>query len=410
MNATVKTIGVLALGLAIAGAVTAQNLTPFNPTRAVLEDERNTIEVVRAYGPSVVAVKVVVQGERVNPLQGLNLPPGFERFREQLPQQETQQGSGSGFVIDNSGRIITNYHVVAGALQNRSTTPKEQALITVDFPGDKAKELSVKVLGVNPSYDLALLELTDPKALPAGLKPIPLADSAQVEVGQKVVAIGNPFGLQSTVTTGVVSAVGREVPSIGRITVPMVQTDAAINPGSSGGPLLNARGELVGINTAILPGMGLGGERSFLGIGFAVPANFLKDNLTALQKGGYAEVFDTRPRMGVQVLDLSAYPEQVRKAQNLPAEGLMITRVEKGSPAEKANLKAAQATNENQVPLGGDVIVEADGKTIASASELQQLVFGKNKGDTMKLTVWRAGKKETVSVVLDIIPAPDTRG
>jgi S1-C subfamily serine protease len=216
--------------------------------------------------------------------------------------------------------------------------------------------------------------------------------------------------LQSTVTTGVVSAVGREVPSIGRITVPMVQTDAAINPGSSGGPLLNARGELVGINTAILPGMGLGGERSFLGIGFAVPANFLKDNLTALQKGGYAEVFDTRPRMGVQVLDLSAYPEQVRKAQNLPAEGLMITRVEKGSPAEKANLKAAQATNENQVPLGGDVIVEADGKTIASASELQQLVFGKNKGDTMKLTVWRAGKKETVSVVLDIIPAPDTRG
>jgi S1-C subfamily serine protease len=298
--------------------------------------------------------------------------------------------------------------VVAGALQNRSAALIDGATITVDFPDEKAKNLAVKVLGVNPSYDLALLELADARALPAGLKPIPLADSAQVQVGQKVVAIGNPFGLQSTVTTGVVSAVGREVPSIGRITVPMVQTDAAINPGSSGGPLLNARGELVGINTAILPGMGAGGERSFLGIGFAVPANFLKENLTALQKGGYAEVFDTRPRMGVQVIDLSTYPEQVRKAQNLPSEGLMITRIEKGSPAEKAQLRAAEATrDQNQVPLGGDVILEADGKTIKSASELQQLVFGKNKGDGLKLTILRGGKKEKVTVIVDIIPVPD---
>ena len=195
------------------------------------------------------------------------------------------------------------------------------------FSGSEDK-FPVKVIGANASYDLALLELENSRNLPTNIVPIPIANSDEIKVGQKVIAIGNPFGLESTVTTGIVSAVGRDVPSIGRLNVPMIQTDAAINPGNSGGPLLDSNGELLGINTAIIPSSGLSGQRGFLGIGFAVPSKRLSDNLDNLLSGGYSDVFSTRPRIGISIMDVRVYPKGVRESLKLPENGVVITGVE----------------------------------------------------------------------------------
>ncbi|MDX2006622.1 MAG: trypsin-like peptidase domain-containing protein [Meiothermus sp.] len=394
-------VGVSAIA-GVLGAALGQGITPFNEARAALEYERNTVEIVQRYGPSVVAVGVSVQGQRLGP-RGFGLP-GLERAR---PMPETQQGSGSGFVISREGQIVTNYHVIQAALNGRSTQLREGARITVDFPSDDKDGLLVRVLGVNPSYDLALLELQDSRLLPVGLNPIRLADAAGVQVGQKVIAIGNPFGLQSTVTTGVVSALAREVPSVGRINVPMIQTDAAINPGSSGGPLLNSRGELVGINTAILPGISANGQRGFLGIGFAVPTQFLSENLAALRQGGYAGVFESRPRIGIEVRPLSDYPEALRRNQNLPEGGLKVMWVDPNGPGAKAGLQAGTLTmwaEGQEFVVGGDVLLELNGQPVRGATELQQKVFAKRPGEAVQLTVWRDGQRISKQVTLEIVP------
>src|SRR5690606_35524107 len=230
--------------------VTAQGaVEPPDPAAARLQDEQNTIDVVRAIGPSVVAINVEVRGELVNPFADIPFLP--EQFRQLLPPQvvpRVQQSSGSGFVIDEEGRIVTNFHVVQQALQADSVELRERATITVDFPSGE-EPLRARVLGANPDFDLALLELEDPSAMPEDARPIELANYDEVQVGQKVIAIGNPFGLENTVTQGIVSAIGRELTSIGRVDIPMIQTDAAINPGNSGGPLLDSSGRLVGVNT-----------------------------------------------------------------------------------------------------------------------------------------------------------------
>jgi serine protease Do len=397
----VRWMGTAAM-VGVLGSALGQGLTPFNQARAALEDERNTVEIVQRYGPSVVAVSVSVQGQRVAP-RGFELP-GLNRMRL---QPETQQGSGSGFVINAQGQIVTNYHVVQSALGGRSTQLREGARISVDFPGDNKAGIQVRVMGVNPSYSLALLELQDARLLPTGLNPIRLAEAASVRVGEKVIAIGNPFGLQSTVTTGVVSALAREVPSVGRINVPMIQTDAAINPGSSGGPLLNSRGELVGINTAILPGISANGQRGFLGIGFAVPGQFLSENLTALQQGGYADVFNNRPRIGIEVRPLSEYPEALRRNQNLPESGLKVMWVDPNGPGAKAGLRAGELTvwaEGQEFVVGGDVLLEFNGQPIRSTTELQQKVFAKQPGQIAEITVLRGGERLNKQVRLEIVP------
>ena len=399
--------GVLLSGTHSAG--NAQNVTPIDEAGATLEDERNTVEVVQTFGPSVVAINVSVRGIQVDPFQ--NMPPEFrfffgDRLPFGTPQEEFRQGSGSGFIIE-PGQIVTNFHVVSEALADNSTDLLEGAVIEVDFPGDEAQGLPARVLGVNPSYDLALLELEDGAAVPAGVVPIPMADSATIEVGQKVIAIGNPFGLQSTVTTGIVSALGRDVPSIGRISVPMIQTDAAINPGNSGGPLLNSRGELIGVNTAIVPGLGANGQRGFLGIGFAVPSNFLSDSLADLQEGGFFDVFSTRPRIGIQIRALEGYPESVRDSLNLPERGVMVVAVETDGPGDRAGLRGAEFTvsaDGLELPAGGDVIVAFEGEPIEDANELQQLVFAREDGDTVDLTIWRDGQKQMLAVTLEVVP------
>ena len=405
-------------------AASAQEIAPLDEPAALLQDEQNTVDVVDRYGPSVVAINVAVRGQRVDPFQGL--PPEFRFFFNQpqqglpqqgLPQQglpqQLIQSAGSGFLIGDQGHIITNFHVVQDALQNGSVILKDGATIDVSFAGDGKQEVPAKVVGVNPSFDLALLELQDKEKIPAGLTPIPIANSDEVRVGQKVIAIGNPFGLQSTVTTGIVSASGREVPSIGRIQVPMIQTDAAINPGNSGGPLLNSRGELIGINTAIIPGLSANGQRGFLGIGFAIPSNFLQDNLADLEKGGFFDVFSTRPRIGVQIRDLSSYPDSVRQSLNLPDSGVMVIDVQAGGPGAKAGLQGASFTvnaGGQDLPAGGDVILEFNGEKIESGNQLQQLVFAQQPGDTVKLTIWRNGEQQTVNVTLDIVPLQSDQG
>ena len=388
-------------------------VNPPDATSSMLEDERNTIEIVNALGTSVVAVNVEVRGERVNPF-GEFLPFLPEQFRDLIPQQQaprTRQSSGSGFVVDDDGHIITNYHVVRAALEADSVELREGASITVLF-ADSEEEAEVTVVGANPDYDLALLELADASGLPEDVRPIELADSATIMVGQKVVAIGNPFGLQSTVTQGIVSAVGRELPSIGRVEIPMIQTDAAINPGNSGGPLLDSSGRLLGINTMIVPGMTTGGQAGNIGIGFAVPSGLLAETLPAMAEGGligfYAGTIDivNRPRIGISGISVEEFPEEAREALNMPESGVVVIQVDPESPAAEADLLGPQfeANLGGQTfPAGGDIIVTANGENIETIADLQRLVLDGAEGDRIELEVWRNGEVRDVSLTLQLV-------
>ena len=383
-----------------------------NENAAFVENEQNTIEIVNRYGPSVVAVHVTVEGEPVTSENFErffeNLPPEFQpHFRFEVPNSPRhQEGAGSGFVINKKGQIVTNYHVVEGTLKEGTTEMLKSAEVYVTFAGSE-NEFSAKVVGVNSSYDLALLELENSQNLPKDIIPIPIANSDEIQVGQKVIAIGNPFGLESTVTTGIVSAVGRDVPSVGRLNVPMVQTDAAINPGNSGGPLLNSSGKLIGINTAIIPSGGIAGRQGFLGIGFAVPSKRLSDNLEALASGGYSDVFSSRPRIGANIMDVQVYPKGVRESLKLPEHGLMITNIAEGGPADKAGLKGSQfevIVNGSPAPAGGDVIVAIDDEKVTSATQVQDLVFNHKPNDRIVIEVMRDGESVKVPVVLEVVP------
>ena len=204
------------------------------------------------------AINVSVQGEVMRPFEDVppeELPP---KFRDLLPflgeEIPIRQSAGSGILVNVEGIgasfIVTNFHVVQESLVPGTTEPLEGASITAVFPGQSEDPIPLQVVGANPSFDLALLTALNPQDLFPDLAGLTISDSDEVQVGQKVKAIGNPFGLEFTVTSGIVSAIGRFVPSVGQITIPTIQTDAAINPGNSGGPLLNSRGELIGINTS----------------------------------------------------------------------------------------------------------------------------------------------------------------
>ncbi len=413
-----------ALALAAAALLPQANVAaqgavqPPDPTTARLQDEQNTIDIVNAIGPSVVAVNVEVRGELVNPFSDL-MPYLPEPFRDFFPQPRgiprVQQSSGSGFVIDADGHLITNFHVVRAALQSDSVEPRQGATITVEFPGGDGP-VPARVVGANPDYDLALLALQDAGDLPAGVTPIELADSDQVQVGQKVIAIGNPFGLQSTVTQGIVSAIGRELTSIGQVDIPMIQTDAAINPGNSGGPLLDSSGRLVGINTLIVPGVSVGGRAGNIGIGFAVPSSLLAETLPALREGGLTGFFAAaqdianRPRLGIQGAPLSSYPQEAREALRLPDEGVVVVSVEPGGPAEEAGIVGATfmaVIGNQQFPAGGDVILAADGEPVETVQDLQAIVLEREEGDVVTLTVWRDGQEREVQVTLRVVPPAD---
>ncbi|MEX2536715.1 MAG: trypsin-like peptidase domain-containing protein [Trueperaceae bacterium] len=368
----------------------------------LLASELNTIQIAERYSNSVVSINLEVSGQRVDPFDGVpeeSIPPFFRQFTPQ--EQPPQRGSGSGFVVSEDGRIITNFHVVASALEPGSTELLDGASLTVVFPTRQNAEVSARVIGGNALYDLALLELDDPDDLPDVVIPIPIGDSENIRVGQKTIAIGNPFGFESTVTTGIVSALGRNLPLTDAV-IPLIQTDAAINPGNSGGPLLNSQGELIGINTAIFPQVGVTGQRGFLGIGFAVPSNLLQANLARLMEGGIEDI-STRPRLGIGIRDVRDYPTAIRERFNLPANGVAVTVVEPGSAAEEAGLQGGQFILQfegQQFPAPGDIITEVNGEPVETLGELQSMIFAMSEGDTADLTIFRDGEEMSVSVEL----------
>ena len=407
MRHTKRIVAVAPVAVTIAALVavgigpnaTAQDITPFDEPRALLADELNTIEIIDRFGASVVAVSVAVRGEAMSPFGAA--PDGF--FGDDMP---VQQSSGSGFLIEFQGDpfLVTNFHVVEGALEQGSSDLIDGAEVGVTFPADPDASIPVDVVGVNPSFDLALMQLQDDTQLPDA-PALAVADSDGLEVGQKTIAIGNPFGLELTVTSGIVSAVGRFVPTIGEVPVPMIQTDAAINPGNSGGPLLDSGGRLIGINTALINPQG----RSFAGLGFAVPSNLLVESLATLETGGVTDVSDVRPRLGIAAQVLAAYPASIREDLGLPAEGVAVIDVQAGSVADKAGLLGSAETIDVdgfELPAPGDAIVAIDGEAIDSVEDItRKVTFESAAGDVLEFAIIRDGTQMEISVRLEVSTA-----
>ncbi len=312
--------------------------------------------------------------------------------------ETSQQGTatGSGFVIDSNGTILTNWHVV-----------ENEVKVTVSF--EHSKTVEAKVVGKNPSQDLAVLRIpTEGLHLHA----LPLGNSSAVEVGEPVLAIGNPFGLSRTLTTGVISALQRQLTAPNGFTIDNVlQTDAPINPGNSGGPLLNAEGQVIGITSQIETG-GSGSDGN-IGIGFAVPIDTAKGELPELEKGGTVRT----AYLGVVMIPVDGSLSSL----NLPvSSGALVEKVEAGSPAAKAGIRAGNVEakiNGNEVSVGGDIIVGFDGKKVTNTEDLAADVGAKKPGETVAVEVWRASgsgtyTKKTVNVTLgqrpNSIPNPNT--
>jgi S1-C subfamily serine protease len=303
--------------------------------------------------------------------------------------ESQQQGtaSGSGFVINSDGTILTNYHVVENAVK-----------VTISF--EHGKTVEAKVVGKDPSNDLAVLRIPTEGLT---LHPLTLGDSSKAQVGDPVLAIGNPFGLDRTLTTGVVSALQREITSPNGFQIDNVlQTDAPINPGNSGGPLLNAAGEVIGINSQIETGGSGGGS---VGIGFAVPINTAKGELSQLEKGGTVR----SAYLGVSTLTVDGS----LSALNLPVKsGALVETVEAGTPAAKAGIRGGNLeaqTGRGKVAVGGDIVLKVDGKAIPNAESLSSLVVSKKPGDTISIEVLRATgsgsyEHKTVKVTLTARP------
>jgi S1-C subfamily serine protease len=291
------------------------------------------------------------------------------------PQQGT--ATGSGFVVDEDGTIVTNAHVVEGADS-----------VEVRF-AENGDFVHADVKGVDTSTDIAVLEI-DPADV-QDLTPIPLGDSSKVQVGDAVIAIGNPFGYSRTVTTGIVSGLQREIQAPNGFTIPdVIQTDASINPGNSGGPLLDANGRVIGINSQIATG---GGQGS-VGIGFAVPVNTAKELLPELKAGEAIE----RAYLGVQMQDVS---NQLAEDLNLGAdEGALIVEVTPGSPADDAGLRGGRTATSQGIPAGGDLIVAVDGEPVNDSSDVASAISQKRPGDEAEITYYRGDSKKTVTVDL----------
>jgi S1-C subfamily serine protease len=295
------------------------------------------------------------------------------------PSSGASQAQGSGFVLDTEGHIVTNEHVVDGADS-----------VSVRFSDGTTR--TATVVGTDPSTDLAVLKVNAPAS---SLHPLTLGDSGAVEVGDPVVAIGSPEGLENSLTTGVVSALHRQITAPNNYTIDdAIQTDAAINHGNSGGVLLNAYGDVIGV-TSQIQSQGGGNE----GIGFAVPSNTVRSIAAQLISSGKVE----HSYLGVGIASIPS-----AAAAQVGASGAAITQVRAGSPAAKAGLKASTGTTAvggEDYPSGGDVITKVDGQSVASAADLQQLIDAKKPGDRVTLTVVRSGKTRTVDVTLGTRPS-----
>ncbi len=303
-------------------------------------------------------------------------------------EPETEGGgtaTGSGFVIDSEGHVLTNNHVVEGA--NR---------IEVKL-GASNTNYQAKVVGADPASDLALLKVEAPADQ---LHPLTLGNSAEMEVGDPVVAIGNPFGLDRTVTSGIVSALQRQIQAPNGFSISkVIQTDAAINPGNSGGPLINVKGEVIGINSQIETG---GSGNGNVGIGFAIPIDTARAEIHQLETKGEVE----HAFLGISGGTIT--PELAR-AINLPVkEGVIVQSVVKGGPADKAGVEGGNTSatiDGAQVSLGGDIITEVNGKKIAGMDEVVEIVNAAKPGEELELTILRGGSTKTATVTLGQRPA-----
>ena len=314
--------------------------------------EQATIEIFERASPSVAFITSLAVQQNI-----------FTRNIMEIPQ-----GTGSGFVWDREGHVVTNYHVIREA---------DRAHVTLadgtTWPAD--------LVGAAPEKDLAVLRI---EAEPEHLYPLPIGTSADLRVGQAVYAIGNPFGLDHTLTTGVISALGREIESIERIPIrEVIQTDAAINPGNSGGPLLDSAGRLIGVNTAIFSPSG-----AYAGIGFAIPADIVDWVVPDLIEHGRL----MRPVLGVELA--SAQIES-----RLGIEGALVLDVVEGSGAQQAGIRPTVRDRRGAIVLG-DLIVAVDGEPIKSSSDLILALERRRVGDTVKLTVVRDDRKRTLEVTL----------
>jgi S1-C subfamily serine protease len=319
-------------------------------------EEQNNILVYRKNIPSVVNIT--------------SKAVAFDFFYGLVPQE----GQGSGFVIDKEGHILTNYHVIADARQ-------------VEVTMHNRKKFRATVIGSDPAHDLAVIQISAPNLTPAVL-----GDSRNLQVGQKVYAIGNPFGLAGTMTRGIVSSIRPVKEPNGATIDEAIQTDAAINPGNSGGPLMNWHGEVIGINTMILSSVGQNA-----GIGFAIPINTAKAVLNDLVTLGRVR----RPELGVQTIPIG--PE-LADQMGLPVDfGLLIVKVLPGRAAERAGLRAGNERayiGNIPITLGGDLIIAIDGENVQDQQDLAQVMNAHRAGDTVKVTIYRGKQKMDVNVTL----------
>ena len=318
-------------------------------------DEQNNIEIYRALSPGVVNVH------------------STSYARDFFGFVEPQEGSGSGSVIDQEGNILTNYHVIEGATK-----------LAVSFGGQK--NYAAQVVGGDPDTDLAVIKLIEKPRQP--LTVIALGDSDKLEVGQKVLAIGNPFGLDRTLTTGVISGLQRPIRARnGRPIEGAIQTDASINPGNSGGPLLDSHGRMIGINSQILSPSG-----ASAGVGFAVPVNIAKRIVPQLMRSGEVR----RPKLGISSRDVEVLKTQVE----LPvSQGVVIWQVAPGEAAANAGLRGLTQTENGDVELG-DIIVGIDGQNVANNDDLYRILEKHQVGDTVQVQILRNGRRASVPVRL----------
>jgi len=342
---------------------------PFDEGAAVLALQSRIIAIYKAVSPSVVNIT--------------NRSFAYSMFGQIIPQE----GSGSGFVYDEDGHIITNYHVIRNA---------EELLVTFC----SGQVYAAEVVGVDAVNDLAVIRIDAGADLPV---PIPLGQSSVLDVGQFVLAIGNPFGLEQTLTTGVISALGRVIESGDGFIGEAIQTDAAINPGNSGGPLLDLEGRVVGVNSQIVSPSG-----ASAGIGFAVSADTVRRVVVELIARGYYP----HPWVGVQLTTLTpSVADWFRGAgMNIPVDaGLLVLGVTRGGPADVAGIRGGDRIvrmGRYQVPVGGDVIVAVDGQPVATMQTWTiYLETQKTIGDTVQLTILREGQEQVIPVILEEQPA-----
>ncbi len=325
-------------------------------SEALDAEEQNNITVYRKNIASVVNITSRVMT--------------FDFFYGLVPQE----GQGSGFVIDKDGHNLTNYHVIAEARQ-------------VEVTLHNRKKYKATIVGTDKSHQLAIVQIKAPD-----LQPMTLGDSANLQVGQKVYAIGNPFGLAGTLTRGIVSSIRQVQEPDGMVIDEAIQTDAAINPGNSGGPLLNWHGEVIGINTMIASSVG-----QSAGIGFAIPINTAKAVLNDLVTLGRVR----RPALGIRTIPVD--PELASELGLAADYGLLIVQAVAGGAADRAGLHGGTERaylGNTPIMIGGDLIVEIDGGKIETQQDLAQVMNKHRAGDTIKVTIYRAKKKLELNVVL----------